>query len=192
MTLSQVTKQLSWFWSLEGIECFDYVFGVFAFALVLNVKMWKLGWLEWWWLGAIYNPNHYSSRCCRWAHRTVRWCTGHNTFHCVPRYPTVGDWSGWPLKSFVLLRHRTVWWHTRQSGAFWLLLCSLYRRRAVDRSVQLTVASLAHRTIRCTPDSPVNYSGVTLRKPESGQFMRCLGLGTRQCPVHTGQCPVRH
>jgi hypothetical protein len=21
-----------------------------------------LGWLEWWWLGDIYSPNHYSSR----------------------------------------------------------------------------------------------------------------------------------
>jgi hypothetical protein len=26
-------------WSLEGIECFDCVFGVFVFALVMNMKM---------------------------------------------------------------------------------------------------------------------------------------------------------
>jgi hypothetical protein len=31
----------------------------------------------------------------------------------------------------------------------------------------------------------VNYSGVTLEKPESGQFVGVLGLGT-------GQCLVRH
>jgi hypothetical protein len=54
---------------------------------------------------------------------------------------------------------------------------------AVNCWAQLTVAPLAHRTVQCTPDSPVNYSGVTLRKPKSGQFVRCLGLGTRQCPV---------
>jgi hypothetical protein len=29
----------------------DCVFGVFAFALVLNEKCRRLGWLEWWWLG---------------------------------------------------------------------------------------------------------------------------------------------
>jgi hypothetical protein len=33
-------------------------------------------------------------------------------------------------------------------------------------------------------DSPVNYSGVVLRKPESGQFARCLGLGIGQCSMH--------
>jgi hypothetical protein len=29
----------------------------------------------------------------------------------------------------------------------------------------------------------VNFSGVALRKPKSGQFARCLGLGTGHCPV---------
>jgi hypothetical protein len=33
------------------MQCFDCVFGVFAFALVLNQKCRRLGWLEWWWLG---------------------------------------------------------------------------------------------------------------------------------------------
>jgi hypothetical protein len=35
-----------------------------------------------------------------------------------------------------------------------------------------------------SPDSPVNYSGATLEKPESSQFVRCLGLGTSgySCP----------
>jgi hypothetical protein len=31
------------------------------FALVLNEESGMLGWLEWWWLGGIYSPNHYSS-----------------------------------------------------------------------------------------------------------------------------------
>jgi|SRR5690242_9044448 hypothetical protein len=31
------------------------------FALVLNEESVMLGWLEWWWLGGIYSPNHYSS-----------------------------------------------------------------------------------------------------------------------------------
>jgi hypothetical protein len=31
-------------------------------ALVLNANCWKLGCLEWWWLGGIYSPNHQNSR----------------------------------------------------------------------------------------------------------------------------------
>jgi hypothetical protein len=31
-------------------------------------------------------------------------------------------------------------------------------------------------TVWCTPDSPVNYSGASLRKPERGQFVGALTL----------------
>jgi hypothetical protein len=64
-----------------------------AFALVLNVEFIKLGWLEWWWLGGIYSPNHYSSCCCRWAHRTVRCCTGHDTVHCPVHATSTDHWG---------------------------------------------------------------------------------------------------
>jgi hypothetical protein len=93
MILSQVSKQLSWFWSLEWIACFDCVFGVFSFALVLNEKCRRLGWLEWWWLGGIYSPNHYSSRCCRWAHRTVQWCTRHGNVYCPVPATSADRWD---------------------------------------------------------------------------------------------------
>jgi hypothetical protein len=33
-----------------------------------------------------------------------------------------------------------------------------------------TGQSGVHRTVRCTPDSPVNYSGVPLEIPEGGKF----------------------
>jgi hypothetical protein len=36
--------------------------GVKSRALVLNAICWKLGCLEWWWLGGIYSPNHKNSR----------------------------------------------------------------------------------------------------------------------------------
>jgi hypothetical protein len=45
---------------------------------------------------------------CQRAHRTVR---------CVLRQPTVGVLSSRPLTSSVLVVHRTVRWHTGQSGA---------------------------------------------------------------------------
>jgi hypothetical protein len=60
-----------------------------------------------------------------------------------------------------------------------------------DRSQRSRLLGEVDRCSVGSPDSPVNFSGMALRKPESGQFARCLGLGTGQCPVHTGQCPVR-
>jgi hypothetical protein len=152
MILSQVSKQLSWFWSLEWIECFDCVFGVFAFALVLNEKCRTLGWLEWWWLGGIYSPNHYSSRCCRWAHQIVRWCTGQGLFTvwCLPRQQTVGVWSSWLLKSFVLLLHRTCPVHSNfQLAHYSPFYCS--RQSTVGASDRCSVGAPdmfgAHRTV---------------------------------------------
>jgi hypothetical protein len=66
---------------------------MYAFALVSNMKCRRLGWLEWRWLGGIYCPNHYSSRCCRWAHRTVQWCTGLGTVHCLVSATSADHWG---------------------------------------------------------------------------------------------------
>jgi hypothetical protein len=44
-------------------------------------------------VGGIYSPNHYSSRFCRWAHRTVRWCTEHCTVHCPVSATSVDRWG---------------------------------------------------------------------------------------------------
>jgi hypothetical protein len=102
------------------------------------------------------------------------------TVRCVQ--PTIGVWSGWPLKSFVLLRHH--FGGTPDSP--------VRSDFAVLTSALFTVPSSAQSIVGCswpllrwltgqsggTPDSLVIFSGVTLRKPESGQFTKCLGLGT--------------
>jgi hypothetical protein len=68
-------------------------------------------------VGGIYSPNTIPAV-------TVDGHTGQSggapdmalfTVWCVPCQPTIGVWTGWPLKSFVLLRHRIVRWHTEQS-----------------------------------------------------------------------------
>jgi hypothetical protein len=59
--------------------------GVKSRALVLNAKCWKLGCLEWWWLGGIYSPNHQNSR---WGGVAVDGRTGHCPVR-QPRHPTV-------------------------------------------------------------------------------------------------------
>jgi hypothetical protein len=46
----------SGFGTWRGFDSIDLCLGVNALALVLNVKCWKLGCLEWWWLGGIYSP----------------------------------------------------------------------------------------------------------------------------------------
>jgi hypothetical protein len=60
--------------------------GVKSRALILNAICWKLGCLEWWWLGVFIAPTTKTAvgeGCCRWAHRTVRCTTG----HCLVRQP---------------------------------------------------------------------------------------------------------
>jgi hypothetical protein len=53
------------------------------FALVLNEESGMLGWLEWWWLGCIYSPNHYSSRwLTSLSMGTPDSPVTHRTLHC--------------------------------------------------------------------------------------------------------------
>jgi hypothetical protein len=69
--------------------------------------------------------------------------------------------------------------------AHWMRLQSTVTREVV-------VAPLAHQTVRCAPDSPVNYSGAPSDFPESSEFcFECPGApdNVRWC---TGQCPVVH
>jgi hypothetical protein len=52
----------SGFGTWGGFDSIELCLGVNALALVLNVKCWKLGCLEWWWLmsmGAPDSPVHH-------------------------------------------------------------------------------------------------------------------------------------
>jgi hypothetical protein len=110
----------------------------------------------------------------------------------LPRHPVVRDWSWSTVGGFVLMRHRTVWCHTGQSGAP-LTFCSDFCRGTVlhcsfvrvDRCVQIVVALLVTGQSGGTPDSPVNYSGTAPGKPEAEGF----GVYGPWC---TGHCPVAH
>jgi hypothetical protein len=126
-----------------------------ALALVLNVKCWKLGCLEWWWLGVFIALNHQLTvgvGCCRWAHLTG--CASHVT-------QPLGFGSFWPLEVLSCSG-------SGQSGAAPDKHCSL-------SGVPLTTALTSARTIRVyrgplqstvalgsrcsagTPDSPVAH-----------------------------------
>jgi hypothetical protein len=160
--------------------------GVNVIALVLNVNFRKLGchWRRW--LRGIYSLQPLPSR---WlfllsmgtpdslvVHRT-------GTVH----YPVCAT-SASPLGFGAVDRWNPLSCsRTEQSGAFRLRILTsdfaLYTF-AVDRWAQVTVAPLAHRTspvhtgqVRCTPDSPVNYSGATLGKTRQWHVRLVLGLG---------------
>jgi hypothetical protein len=142
--------------------------GVFGFALAMNVEFRKLGCHLRRWLGVFIASNHFlvvGCFCWRWAHQTVRWCTGQVLFtvRCVPR-----QHDRWGLERFDRWNGCTgyVWWYTGHVQCVWLAAltsdfhCSLF---AVDRWRQVTVALLAHRT--CSVHTgPVNYSGARPEK----------------------------
>jgi hypothetical protein len=48
-----------------------------------------------------------------------------------------------------------------------------------------------HRTVRCTPDSVRCTRGLQLKLATFGNFQRRLRYNSPDCPVYTGQCPVR-
>jgi hypothetical protein len=119
-------------------------------------------------VGGIYSPNHQTSclveAVCRMVHRTVR-CTSDSPVR-QPRHqsrwvPTVGALTSGP----VWMSGGAPDMHCRLSGApAWACLTSARTAHAFNASqvavgAEVAVAPLIHRTVRCTPDSPVNFSG---------------------------------
>jgi hypothetical protein len=120
---------------------------------------------------------------CRWAHRTV-WCvTGHCPV-CQPRHPTVRVLT---ISTVGALTD----WGTGQSGAAPDSHCSLSGAPSSSALTLRVLSAHCSRSLftfaddrwcssRCSawhtrqsgaiPDSPVNYSGVALQKPEAEQF----------------------
>jgi hypothetical protein len=99
-----------------------------------------------------------------------------------PRHPPVRAWSWSTVGGFVLMRHRTVRCHTRQSGA--TLTSAL--------TSEFNCSPLHSRPLRAdsrcsagAPDSPVNYSGAAPEKPEGDEF-------EGDPPWCTGHSPVVH
>jgi hypothetical protein len=66
--------------------------------------------------------------------------------------------------------------------------CARIKCAAGSRWRRLAVAPELHRTVRCTPDSPVNYSGLAVEVSRSWRVPEAdLPWRTGHCPVYTGQ-----
>jgi hypothetical protein len=140
------------------------------FALVLSVEGGKLGCLEWWWLGVFIASTTILAVgwvLCRQAHRTL---------HC--------SLSGACHVSRPLGFEQSIVDFVCPCGApdnpvLPDVADCLWRFEPVAFTWQSTVGeddccSWAHRTVRCTPDSPMIFSHEALRILESGQFVeRC-------------------
>ena len=107
----------------------------------------------------------------RWWRLSVVWCTGQSGVHRTcpvrqPRHqcrwiPTVGASVFWARLDVRCTPDNSC----SLSGApVWARLPSARAERALNApqvavGAEIAVAPLVHRTVRCTPDSPVNYSG---------------------------------
>jgi hypothetical protein len=57
---------------------------------------------------------------------------------------------------------------------------------------EVSVASMSHRTVRCTPDSPVNYSGLAVANSRSWRVPELLFLGAPDTVRCTPDSPVNY
>jgi hypothetical protein len=120
-------------------------------CLVLNEMSEKLGYLEWWWLGGIYSPNHQTNR---WGGCLSMGAPDSPVRE--PRHPTIRVLTVSTVGALTS-------WGTGQSGApsgaaLTLHELSVHCSRC-RRPLELTVV-LDSRCSAGTPDSPVAHRTV--------------------------------
>jgi hypothetical protein len=123
--------------------------------------------------------------CSVWVHRTVRWCTG----QCPMRQTSLGEQATLGTRRRrTTINHQTVGWCTGLSGE------SSAAKSPLSGNVQRRTAKI-HRTVRwCTglsSDPTVDCANGRPRNPRVTCGRANGRQGAPDCPVCTGQCPVR-
>jgi hypothetical protein len=129
-------------------------------------------------VGGIYSlqplPSHWLF-CWRWAHRTVRWCTGQALFtvRCAPH-----QHARWGLERFD--RWTCCTGHVRWplSSLLWLLPRIVHHCSLLQSTVNAQWPLLRWLTghVRCTPDSLVNYGGARPTETREWPVRLCASL----------------
>jgi hypothetical protein len=119
------------------------------------------------------------------AHQTVRWCTGQGTVHCLVHATSAHRLGLERLTVEVLclvvapdspVAHRTCPVHSDFSALTSNAHCSSF---TVDRWRRLPLLHWLTEHVRCTLDSPMNYSGASLEKTREWAVCLVLGLSVR-------------
>jgi hypothetical protein len=160
--------------------------------------------LEWRWLGVFIAPTTILAvgwLLCRWAHQTVRWCTGHSTVHCPVHATSAVRWGLEQLTVEVVcpftapdspMVHRTVQCDLTSQIVVWLP--ALQTEGAVPQS---TVSGVDHCS-EGLPDSLVAHRTVQWfladerrgnPRAASSRSALARALDTVRC---TPDSPVRH
>jgi hypothetical protein len=126
-----------------------------AIALVRCGKLENLDAMNGGWLGGIYSPNHQTSCLVKAA---VAWRTGHCPVH-LPCHQTVGFRPLELLSSGPPDRHCLVSGAPSASALTLAHTVAHLMPSADDRWREVAVGPLAHRTVRCLPDTVRCYTG---------------------------------
>jgi hypothetical protein len=164
----------------------------------------NLGYLEGWWLGGIYSPNHQFNRwggCLSMGAPDSPMC--HQTLSGAPAtspnvptvrvltVSTVGALTSWGTGQSGVAPDSPV---SHRTGAVHCPVClltaalTLREPSAHCSTFAVVCCSRPLRWSRCSagaPDSPVNYSEARSQKPEGEEFEVDL-------PSCIGHCPVAH
>jgi hypothetical protein len=145
-------------------------------------------------VGVFIAPTTKSGRwevVCSMAHQTVR-CTPDSPVppatSSLPLDLTVGASDLWARLGvrctpdrYCLLSGVPAWARLTSARA-----ARAFNAQQVSVGAEMTVAPELHRTVRCTPDSPVNYSGLAVGVSRSWRVPEA------NLPWRTGHCPVAH
>jgi hypothetical protein len=137
--------------------------------------------------------------CAVWVHRTVRWCTG-----LSDGAPDSVRWYRLATVNWLLsgsdqrrtaINHRTVRWCTGLPGEPFTGEVVALGKRLTAYGYKSPDCPVVHRTVRwCTGlsgDPTVSRANGRPRNPRATRGQANGQKGAPDCPVCTGQCPMR-
>jgi hypothetical protein len=186
-----VINCFEWNWDLERFWFTLFVSCIECTSSCIECVGWKLGCLEVLVVGGIYSPQppKWSLGKAVVEGRTRQSGAPPDTVRCASHITQPLGFDRW---SFDMWGHQTVRWCTGQvlftvRCAIWRLLWLCARSSHCSLLLLQTTVGAFRRYSASTPDSPVNYNGVTSQIPKGGKFGVILPGALDTVRWHTGQ-----